>query len=91
MRVRMEMTMAGPTGTFLAGQVADLPDAEAKRLLAAGYAKPVAAAKKPAETAALDPAGENAVEGQPGPRRRGRPSKHERRGGLDAADSHGST
>jgi len=86
----MEVTMAGPTGTFLAGQVADLPDAEARALLAAGYARPIevaAATAGPVESAMLDPAEEKAIEAGPEPRRRGRPPKRGRRGGLDAADA----
>jgi hypothetical protein len=43
MKVRMKTLMAGPEGTFAAGQVADLPEAQAQALIEGGYAVAVEA------------------------------------------------
>ena len=59
MKVRMRTTSAGPTGTLRAGQIYNLPDAEAKELLAGGYADPVKASE--AETADARPGPETAA------------------------------
>ncbi len=62
MKVKLLTTMAGPEGTVLAGQIADLDDARARELIAGGYAEAVAEAKfaapekatrEPEETAVL--------------------------------------
>lgn len=41
MKVLMRTTMANPSGVFMAGQVADLPDEQAKKLLDLNYAEPI--------------------------------------------------
>lgn len=59
MRVRMLVAMAGPAINWSRDQVVDVPDDEAKRLVAAGYAEEVTAERqRDAET-------------RPGARRRG--------------------
>lgn len=59
MKVRMRTTSAGPTGTLRAGQIYNLPDAEAKQLLEGGYADPVKGSE--AETADARPGPETAA------------------------------
>lgn len=56
MRVRLLVSMAGPGGAWSPGDEAELPDAEALRLIAAGYAEaaagaPEQAVRQPARTA----------------------------------------
>lgn len=41
MRIKMKSTMAGPDGNASPGQVIDVPDTEARALLAGGYAEAV--------------------------------------------------
>jgi len=48
--VKMITTYAGPSGNIVAGQIGGLPLAEAKRLIAAGYATAVDEPKAAAET-----------------------------------------
>lgn len=47
MRVRMHTTYAGPGGACDAGKTIDLPESEAKALVAAGYASELAAGGEP--------------------------------------------
>ena len=55
MNIRMLALQAGPTGVRELGKVYDVPDQEAKALIAGGYAEPVKAkvveAGQPAPTA----------------------------------------
>jgi len=79
MIVRLCTGRAGLTGSNAPGDVIDVPDAEARRLLASGGAEPVtveieAAVDTPAETAALSPAPE-----KQGTRRSGRRRGSQRR------------
>lgn len=52
MRVKLKTTMAGPQGTFAAGAVVDLEDAQARDLITGGYAVPVQTGK--VETATVE-------------------------------------
>lgn len=61
MKVKMLTSMAGAEYSLSPGDVREFPDAEAKRLIEAGYAAPAALAKRekavkpaPAETRAKD-------------------------------------
>lgn len=38
MRIKLLTLMAGPTGTYNAGQIIDMPEAQAKELIDRGYA-----------------------------------------------------
>jgi hypothetical protein len=75
MRVKLRTIMAGPSGTFQPGQIADLHDDQAHALVAGGYADlvddPVKATigPPPVEAAMLEEAPETAVT------RRGRPTR----------------
>lgn len=54
MKIRLKCSTAGPDGSFMAGDVADIPDATAQALVANGYAEIVKAdrkRKKPAKEA----------------------------------------
>ncbi|MFA5423835.1 MAG: hypothetical protein WC374_08265 [Phycisphaerae bacterium] len=73
MIVRMRTTYASPTGNCKAGDTIDLPDAEAQKLLKAGYAEPVK--EIVIETAVVMPEKETATT------RRGRPPKQEHKVG----------
>lgn len=55
MKIRMRTTMAGPKGVFVAGEIVDLPKAEAYALCEGRYAdqlEPEAAAIAPPENTA---------------------------------------
>lgn len=55
MRVRLKTTMAGPGGTHTAGTVVSLPPAEAKMLIAGGYAEIVGVQTTPKRETAVAP------------------------------------
>lgn len=59
MKIRMRTTMAGPGGTYMAGQIADLPDKQAQELLDLNYAEPVEPIIVTTETTILGGAPEN--------------------------------
>lgn len=44
-RVRMLVSLSGPAASYRPGDVAELDDADAGRLIAAGYARPVEPAR----------------------------------------------
>jgi len=52
MKVRILVGMAGPTVVRHRGDVAEVDEAEARRLIAAGYAEPLAGAGAPASAPA---------------------------------------
>jgi len=57
MKVQLKTLMAGPNGVIAAGQVVELPEAEAQALIAGGYAVS-------AETISLTPVSEPASEAE---------------------------
>lgn len=62
MRVRMKTLSAGPAGVLAVGEVYDLPEAQARELVAGNYAEPVDRPAVPAkETAAVKGAKETAA------------------------------
>lgn len=61
MRVRMRTVYAGASGCAGAGQVIDLPEAEARALMAGNYASAVETAEAPAPEAAITQPAETAV------------------------------
>ena len=77
MRIRMNTLSAGPNGVLLAGGEYEVPEAEARQLVAGGYAAPV---NSPPSTAAQGtgperttrPPGETAAPSKPTEDRRGR-------------------
>lgn len=64
MRIRYITRSAGPEGCFQPGQVRDLPDAEARALMAAGAAVPMDVAY---QTATVEPREERAIAVEPQP------------------------
>lgn len=48
MKVRMNVSMAGPDVSWIAGETVDIPGPDAERLIAAGYAEKVRE-RKPAD------------------------------------------
>jgi hypothetical protein len=72
MRIKLRTIMAGPAGVGQAGAVVEMPDAQARAMVAAGYADavdaPAPAAVAPVETASVEVAEVAADVG----RRRGR-------------------
>ncbi len=67
MEVRLFTRMAGKHGSFAPGEVADLPEAVARQLIATHQAEiPVEA--EPAETAAVEPEAEHAAIPDPKPK-----------------------
>lgn len=71
MRIRLKAVMAGPKGSFQPGEVLDLPDPEARALIAGEYAELVeSAVDAPAETAVAPLTAETAALAPPQVRRR---------------------
>lgn len=71
MKVRMEISMAGPEHQWLPGRVYDVEDEEAQRLIRAGYATPADESE-----VAIEQPGARRVAPQEQPKRgRGRPKK----------------
>lgn len=62
MRIRMITTAAGPAGTFLAGQVADVDPKLGEAWVAGGFAVPEGAPASPAEDQEIETAAVEAPE-----------------------------
>ena len=65
MRVKLLTTMAGPDGCFGPGSTADLPEGQARALVAFGYAEPVDPMPPAPETATRPDRSEKAVAPRP--------------------------
>ncbi len=72
MKVLMRSTMAGPSGTVLAGNTADLPPEQAADLLARGYAVLPEGSRPEPQTADAPPAPATAEAPKPKPKQRRR-------------------
>ena len=67
MRILMISRVAGPDYRASPGDIIDLPEDVARRLVIGGFAEPM---EEEVETAAIDPAREKAVKTKPQPRKK---------------------